>query len=91
MPGPGTLDIEIGRVSAVDVLHDPRQVSRRRLKQKVIMVVHKAESMNHRGVSLGCCLKVFEKLLSVADAPENRFSLIPASDDMIKRTGKGNS
>ena len=47
--------------------------------------------MNQRVVSLGCCLKVFKKLLSVADALENRFSLIPASGDMIKRTGKGNS
>jgi hypothetical protein len=47
--------------------------------------------MNQRVVSLGCGLKVFKKLLSVADALENRFSLIPASGDMIKRTGKGNS
>jgi hypothetical protein len=46
--------------------------------------------MNQRLVSLGCCLKVFKKLLSVADALENRFSLIPASGNMIKRTGKGN-
>ena len=91
MPDLGTLDIEIARVSAVDMLHDPRQVSRWRLKQKVIMVIHKAVSMNHRVVSLGCGLKVFEKLLSVADAPENRFSLIPASGHMIKGTRKGNS
>ena len=71
--------------------HDLRQVSGRRLKQKVIMVVHKAVSMNQRIVSRRCCLKVFKKLLSVADALENRFSLIPASSDMIKGTGKGNS
>jgi len=62
MPGPGTLDIEIGRVSPVDMLHDLRQVSGRRLKQKVIMVVHKAVCMNQRVVSLGCGLKVFKKL-----------------------------
>jgi hypothetical protein len=69
------------------MLHDRRQVSGRRLKQKIIMVVHKAVCMNQRVVSLGCCLKLFKKLLSVADALENRFSLIPASGDMIKRNG----
>ena len=91
MPGPSTLDIKIGGVSAVDMMHDLRQVSRRRLKQKVIMDVPQAVSMNHRVVSLVCCLKVLKKLLSVADALKNRFSRIPTSGDMIKRTGKGNS
>ena len=77
MPSPGTLDIKIGRVTAVDMLHDPRQISQRRFKQKVIMVGHKAVGMNHRVVSLGCCLKVFEKLFSVADALKTAFRSFP--------------
>jgi hypothetical protein len=51
MPGPGTLDVEIGRVSAVDMLHDLRQVSRRRLKQKVIIVVHPFQAFSGQALA----------------------------------------
>jgi hypothetical protein len=87
------MEVENKRVPSQHLTKEPSfQTARFFLSAFCLLQVLKAVCMNQRVVSLGCCLKVFKKLLSVADALENRFSLlIPASGDMIKRNGKGNS
>ena len=40
MPVSRPFDIEVGRVSAVDMVHDLGKIAGRRFEQQVIMVVH---------------------------------------------------
>ena len=52
MTGSFSFQIKINRISAIDVMHDLRQVSGGCLKQNMIMVIHKAVTMNDRFITL---------------------------------------
>jgi hypothetical protein len=76
MSGSITFDVKIGRIRAVDMPHNLRQITRGRLKQQVIMGIHHAVCVNERIISLCCGLKVFKKFLPVTFAFEDSFALI---------------
>jgi hypothetical protein len=56
--------------------HYLRQITRRRLKQQVIMGIHQAVCVNARIISLRCGLKIFKKFFPVTFAFEDRFAFI---------------
>ena len=88
MSGSTTFDIKIGRIRAVYMPHNLRQITRRRLEQQVIMVIHHAVCVNERIISLRCGLKVFKKFLPVTCAFEDSFALISTWSYMIKGAGE---
>ena len=89
MSGSIPFDIKIGRIRTVDMPHDLRQITRRCLKQQVIMGIHHAVGVNARIISLGCGLKILKKFLTVTFALEDSFALISTRADMIEGTGEG--
>ena len=78
MSGSITLDIKIGRIRAVDMAHNLRQITRRRLKQQVIMGIHQTVRVNASIISLRCGLKILKEFLPIPFAFENSFTLIAA-------------
>ena len=76
MPRPLALHVEIGGVSAVQVPHDLRKVSTRRLKQQVVVIRHQAIRMNHCVVAFDGGLKVGEKLFPVPTVFEYLLLLV---------------
>ena len=84
-------DIEVGRVSAVDMMHDLGKIAGRRFEQQVIMVVHQTKGVNDRLVSVGGGLKVFQKPFTVSLTLENGLALVATGGDVIKCARKGDS
>jgi len=58
------------------MVHNLGQISGRRLKKEMIVIVHGAPSMNDGLISLTCRFKIFQELFPVSVAPENIFLLI---------------
>ena len=87
MTGSLSFDIEIGRVSAIDMLHNLGQISPGRFDQKMVMIVHKAVYVNNRAVAFGSGFKIFEKFLTITPALEYSFALIAPGRNVVESSG----
>jgi hypothetical protein len=81
---PLPLDIEIGRVSPIDVMKNLRQIPSGSPQKKMVMVVHKAVDMNDAPIPLMGRLQIGKKLLSISIIPENSLPLVPSRGHVIK-------
>ena len=84
MPRTFALDVKVGGVGTVDILHYQGEIPKRSLNHKVIVIGHQAVSVYYRSVSCARGRKVEEKLFTVSRTFENIISLIASGGDMIE-------
>ena len=81
-------EIEVGRVSSVDMMKDLRKVASGGLQEKVIVIVHQAVNMEDGSVTMVGGFKVGEKPFSIPLVSEDGFSLVSTGGHMVKSIGE---
>ncbi len=78
MPRAFSLDIEVGRVSTVDVTHDPGEVAKRGFDQQMVMVAHQTVGMNNSAIALGSGLQIGEEFQPIGGISKDILAFIPS-------------
>lgn len=83
-------EIEVGRISSVDMVKDLGKVASGGFYQKVIVIVHQAVNMEDGSVAMVGGFKVGEKPFSVPLVLEDGFPLVSTGGHMVKGIRKIN-